>query len=472
MKLVLTRSKISLGERPGNVVRLHENSLIGMFHSDTQRRLTGMLKQLGIAALYALLAYLSHLYFDSKGLISIFEPACGLALAVLLIGGRQYVWGILIGALLANAISNGSSWVVLTITLGNTLEVLIAAWLLTRNGSFDLRLRSLRAYLLLILAGSIGGIVCALTETTALLALGSQAPETYAVTLTHRWMGEVLGVALITPLILVWWRTKRDWLEAKWISEAILLLGLTFLLGQVIFLGWFPESFANLARGAWMFLLGTWVALRLGTRGTVIAVLMMAVHALWGAYHGIGYFANDIAKTQLVNYWLYMFVLSVNGMALATYLAERDRSEAALRESEASTNAILDNLPYMIWLKDIEGRYVKANKRFLNAVRMGALQQLIGKTDFDIWPMELAKKYHNDDVDVLASRQQKSIEEPALDDGKTLWVETFKSPIIDRNGNVLGTSGFSREITDRKQTEEIVRASEVPPSHANMEAPV
>ena len=116
-----------------------------MFHSDTQRRLTGMLKQLGFAALYALLAYLSHLYFDSNGIISIFEPACGLALAILLIGGRQYAWGILLGALLVNVLSNSPFWVAVTIAFGNTLEALVAAWLLTRNGSFDLRLRSLRS---------------------------------------------------------------------------------------------------------------------------------------------------------------------------------------------------------------------------------------------------------------------------------------------------------------------------------------
>ena len=432
-----------------------------MPYSDTQHRLAGMLKQLGIAALYALFAYIEHLYFESKAVVSIFEPACGLALAVLLIGGRQYVWGIFLGALLVNVISNVSFWVAVAIALGNTLEALVAAWLLTRNGGFDLRLRSLRSYLLVILAGSVGGIICALTETTALLVSGSQASETYVVTLVHRWMGEVLGVALITPLILVWWRTKKDWLEAKWISEAILLLGVTFLAGQVIFLGWFPDNIAHLARGAWMFLLITWVALRLGTHGTVIAVLMMAIHALWGAHNGIGYFANDIAKTQLVNYWLYMFVLSVNGMALATYLDERSRVEAALRESEASTRAILENSPYMVWLKDIGGRYVKANKKYFDYVRMGAPQQLIGKTDFDIWPMDLAKKYHNDDVEVLASRQQKHIEEPSLDEGRTRWVETFKTPIIDENGKVLGTAGFSHDITERRTVDEVLHQSEM-----------
>ncbi len=432
-----------------------------MPYPDNRHRLTGMLKQAGIVALYAALAHIDHLYFESRAVVSIFEPACGLALAILLIGGRRYAWGIFLGSLLANVISNGPLWAAGVTAAGNTLEALAAAWLLTRSGSFDLRLRSLRSYLLLVLAGSIGGTICALTETTVLLVSGSQAPASYVVTLAHRWMGEALGVTLITPLILVWWRTKKDWLEAKWISEAILLLGVTFMAGQIIFLGWFHDSIASLARGAWMFLLVTWVALRLGTHGTVIAVLMMAIHALWGAHNGIGYFANDIAKTQLVNYWLYMFVLSVNGMALATYLDERARAEAALRESEASMRAILDNSPYMAWLKDVRGRYVKANRKYLDYVRMRSPQQLIGKTDFDIWPAGLAKKYHNDDVEVLALRHQKHVEEPSLDEGRTRWVETFKIPIIDENGKALGTAGFSQDITERRTVEEVLHQSEM-----------
>jgi PAS domain S-box-containing protein len=130
-----------------------------------------------------------------------------------------------------------------------------------------------------------------------------------------------------------------------------------------------------------------------------------------------------------------------------------------LRKSEASMHAILDNSPYMTWLKDAEGRYIKVNKNYVDYVRMKDIQQVIGKTDFDLWPKELAEKYRGDDTEVMASRQQKHTEEPSLDSDKMHWVETFKTPVIDENGNMLGTTGFARDITRRKEHEEELKRS-------------
>jgi len=130
-----------------------------------------------------------------------------------------------------------------------------------------------------------------------------------------------------------------------------------------------------------------------------------------------------------------------------------------LKESAASLRAILDNSPYLAWLKDAEGRYLKANKAFADYARLEDARQVVGKTDFDFWPKELAEKYRADDAEVMASRQQKHIEELAIDGSKEHWVETFKTPVIDENGNVLGTTGFARDITERREFEEELKRS-------------
>ena len=70
----------------------------------------------------------------------------------------------------------------------------------------------------------------------------------------------------------------------------------------------------------------------------------------------------------------------------------------------------------------------------------------------------MAENYRADDADVITTRQQKHVEELSFDGSKEHWVETFKMPIIDENGNVLGTTGFSRDISKRKQAEEQIRA--------------
>lgn len=141
---------------------------------------------------------------------------------------------------------------------------------------------------------------------------------------------------------------------------------------------------------------------------------------------------------------------------IAQDITERKLAEDLLRESEAHQRAILDNSPYLIWLKDTDGRYLKVNASYAQTAGVETTEQAIGKTDLDIWPKELADKYRVDDAHVIATRQSIRVEEPALDGDRRHWVETFKTPIFDENHNVLGTVGFARDITERKLAEQLL----------------
>lgn len=87
-------------------------------------------------------------------------------------------------------------------------------------------------------------------------------------------------------------------------------------------------------------------------------------------------------------------------------------------------------------------------------------QEIIGHTDFDIWPHDLAEKYRDDDAAVMQSRQQKTVEELAYRDGQRYWVETCKTPILSSRGELLGTTGFAQDVTQRKLAAEAIRQSE------------
>jgi PAS domain S-box-containing protein len=132
------------------------------------------------------------------------------------------------------------------------------------------------------------------------------------------------------------------------------------------------------------------------------------------------------------------------------------RTDAALQELEdekSSLQAIMNNVPYLMWLKDPAGRFLAVNDLFARSCGRQRAEEVVGKTDLDIWPADLANKYRLDDAEVMATRQQKKVEEPVVDQGHITWVETFKTTILNANGHVIGTTGVAQDITERKLVE-------------------
>jgi PAS domain S-box-containing protein len=125
------------------------------------------------------------------------------------------------------------------------------------------------------------------------------------------------------------------------------------------------------------------------------------------------------------------------------------RKETLLHQS-----AILNGIPDMAWLKDKKGHYVAVNEQFAKTSGM-KIEEIIGKTDFEIWKESFAKMYHDDDLEVMQEGKRKHhIEEPQIDStGREFWVETTKTPILNEQNEVIGTTGIAREITERKKAE-------------------
>jgi PAS domain S-box-containing protein len=137
---------------------------------------------------------------------------------------------------------------------------------------------------------------------------------------------------------------------------------------------------------------------------------------------------------------------------------KNDMSRVAESELVLSRNklrAMLDNIPFLAWLKDADGRFESVNKAFADSCGY-TVQSIIGKTDFDVWPEESASKYRADDLEVMRSGKRKEVEEFVIDKRGKVWHETFKAPVINEMGQVIGTTGMSRDITERKrQSEEL-----------------
>ncbi|MBP7689082.1 MAG: PAS domain S-box protein [Thermoflexales bacterium] len=131
-----------------------------------------------------------------------------------------------------------------------------------------------------------------------------------------------------------------------------------------------------------------------------------------------------------------------------------------LNDSEALYHGLVENLPQNIFRKDRQGRFTFANRNFCVASDR-PLADLLGKTDFDLHPRELAEKYRADDERVMVTGQlMEAIEEHRVLGGQPTYVHTLKTPTYDSTGQVIGIQGIFWDITGRKKIEEALRLSE------------
>lgn len=134
-------------------------------------------------------------------------------------------------------------------------------------------------------------------------------------------------------------------------------------------------------------------------------------------------------------------------------LEQRKQAEAETKAQQQIYKAILDNVPHRVWYKDADSRYIAVNEAFCQAVNLTP-DDLIGKSEYEVWPLEQAQMFIETDQAAIASGKPYYMERCIpLADGSYHWVMTIKTPVYDDAGNVLGTTGISMDITSRKQAE-------------------
>jgi PAS domain S-box-containing protein len=152
------------------------------------------------------------------------------------------------------------------------------------------------------------------------------------------------------------------------------------------------------------------------------------------------------------------FLNDARGRPMAFVFCSRDISarrqiEEKLLHRESCLSAIIDNLPGPAWLKDREGRYLTANRAFAVTCGMQSGDDIAGMTDYDLWPGEMAKNLRAEDFKVMQTGSSMIIEQQIPVKGGPRWFESFKAPVRDAQENTIGTTGYAREVTERKKAE-------------------
>jgi PAS domain S-box-containing protein len=142
-----------------------------------------------------------------------------------------------------------------------------------------------------------------------------------------------------------------------------------------------------------------------------------------------------------------------------TDITDRKLAESALFDSEQRLQAMLDNSPTAIYLKDQSSRYALVNRYFENHYHISRAR-IIGKTDHDLLPLEFAEQIRANDLKVFESGKPMEFEEVVpLGDALRTYI-SIKFPLYDSRSQVYAVCGISTDITDRKRAEEALRESE------------
>ena len=136
---------------------------------------------------------------------------------------------------------------------------------------------------------------------------------------------------------------------------------------------------------------------------------------------------------------------------ISTDITKRKQAEERLRASEAKHRTLVESVPQKVFMKDRNSVFVMCNENFARDLDITP-DELVGKTDFDFYPRELAEKYRADDKQVMDFNETLEIEETYLQNDEKRIVQTVKAPVHDEHGNVVGIFGIFWDVTERMKS--------------------
>lgn len=134
-------------------------------------------------------------------------------------------------------------------------------------------------------------------------------------------------------------------------------------------------------------------------------------------------------------------------------VTEQRLIEQRMREREDLLQTVVDNAPMLIFAKDMEGRYTLASRRAAKATGLPA-DAIVGKSDFELFPREMAEAFVAKDRELLAAQQPLNYEDFLIEEGERVDLFTFKFPLVNSEGRVYGICGISVDVSERRKAQE------------------
>ena len=404
----------------------------------------------GIALLAVSYVLAGRLGFTASAVhpvISSAWPPSGIALAALLLFGMRLWPGIAVGAFVVNFTAGIPPLGAAGIAVGNTLEAVIAAWLLTSSfAGFRLSLERRRDVFALVLAAVMAPPVSA-TIGVSVLAILATGPGFPPVTAWLAWAsGDAIGIMIVTPLILTWSTglprrpTARDAVEAGVLATFLIAFSVVLFRAEVSYV-------------YTIFPVVIWAALRFGPRGAATATFVVSAIAIGCTVQGVGPFTTDSAVNNLFRIQTFIAVLALTALILAATIAERRAAEAALQQSRREHRDIVHYASVGVYQTDPDGKILLANPALARILGYERPEDLVGRNLADMYwdraeRAALVAQFEplgGDEFGVELQWKRK--------DGSPLWVDLHARSVRDAGGRTAYYEGFVYDLTGRKDLE-------------------
>ena len=299
-----------------------------MHHKLASRNLALLM---GLVAVYFLAGKLGLKLAYVNASTSAVWPCTGIAIAALLILGYRVWPAIFAGAFLVNVTSAGTVATSLTMAAGNTVEAVIATYLVTRYADGrNVLLRSHNIFKFALFA-AFSSAICATIGTTTITVAGFALWPAYSAIWSTWWLGDSVGALVVTPLILLWVEKPRlNWTRRQIVELVFLAAGL-FAVSWAVFGDGLHFVVRNYPFEYLCFPFLIWAAFRFGRRKAATAMATLAVIATWGTVHGYGPFVGSSQNTSLLLLQSFMAITALTALVLAAESTEHRRAEEHVR---------------------------------------------------------------------------------------------------------------------------------------------
>ena len=386
-------------------------------------------------------------------------PPTGIAIAALLIFGNRVWPGVFVGALAANLITPISVAAAIGIASGNTLEAVIACFLLQRAKRWQGLFESVGDVMTFVVYAAVLAPLASATIGSLSLCFGdaSQWSRFWPLWLTW-WMGDGFGALIVSPFLLSWSRSRR--VDRQDIPEIASLFVLLLIVVLIVFAGWFPGPVKTYPLAYLCLPCLLWAALRFDQRIVTTAIVLMAGVALWGSRHSFGPFVQASPNVSLLLLISFVGTASLMTLLVAAVTTERQKAEAEkwklgseVELQRRRVEDIVQHVPGVVW--EAWGQPDAANQRidFVSS----HVEKMLGYSQEE-WlstPNFWLSIVHPDDKERAAAEATEIFGSGKggasrfrwlHKDGREVWVEAHSIVVSDESGPV-GMRGVTLDIT-------------------------